>query len=222
MFLEQIKEDGTPKITKESFSLPKHLEKGEVLLKLDGATICNSDVHTLVGRRKEPTPGVLGHEGCGQVIMSARDGVIIGDRVTFSVTDVCGGCELCRYGPQQKCVKLTKIGHVMHTSGNVPKGCYSSHILLGPGTAVVTLPPQLDTTLATPVNCALATMVAARRVARHGLRLNIDTHGEAREEKSVLIYGAGLLGLYGCALFKEDNFTVNKYFYKENVMSYEL
>ena len=108
MFLEQIKEDGTPKITKESFSLPKYLEKGEVLLKLDGATICNSGVHTLVGRRKEPTPGVLGHEGCGQVIMSARDGVIIGDRVTFSVTDVCGGCELCRYGPQQKCVKLTK------------------------------------------------------------------------------------------------------------------
>ena len=68
-FLEQFQEDNTPKLSKESFQLPQHLKKGEVLLKLDGATICNSDVHTLVGRRQEPTPGVLGHEGCGHVIL---------------------------------------------------------------------------------------------------------------------------------------------------------
>ena len=142
--------------------------------------------------------------------LSARDGVNRGDKVTFSVTNVCGECDQCLYGPQQKCVQLTKYGHVKHTSGNVPMGCYSTHILLGPGTAVVLLPPELDTTLATPVNCALATMVAARRVARHALKLNIETHGQDREAKSVIIYGAGLLGLYGCALFKEDNFTVRE------------
>ena len=32
--------------------MPEVLNDGEVLLKLDGATICNSDVHTMTGRRK--------------------------------------------------------------------------------------------------------------------------------------------------------------------------
>jgi len=188
--------------------LPEVLNDGEVLLRLDGATICNSDVHTMTGRRKEPTPGVLGHEGCGEVVRSARPGITIGERLTFSVTDVCGKCEFSRRGPQQKCVKLTKIGHVKYELGTVPRGCYSTHILLGPGTALVRLPPVLDTELATPVNCALATMVAARRVARHALDIERTANMEPREQQSVIIYGAGLLGLYGCALFKEDGFKV--------------
>ena len=105
-------------------------------------------------------------------------------------------------------MKLTKIGHVKYEPGTVPRGCYSTHILLGPGTALVRLPPVLDTELATPVNCALATMVAARRVARHALDIERTVNMEPREQRSVIIYGAGLLGLYGCALFKEDGFKV--------------
>ena len=45
-------EDGSPILTREQFQLPEVLNEGEVLLKLDGATICNSDVHTMTGRRK--------------------------------------------------------------------------------------------------------------------------------------------------------------------------
>ena len=115
---------------------------------------------------------------------------------------------LIRRGPQQKCAQLTKVGHVQYEPGSVPRGCYSTHILLGPGTALVRLPPSLTTELATPVNCALATMVAARRVARHALDIERTVNIEPREQRSVIIYGAGLLGLYGCALFKEDGFKV--------------
>ena len=98
--------------------------------------------------------------------------------------------------------------HVLHqyaiftSSESVPLGCYSTHILLSAGTAVVPLPPQLDTVLATPVNCALATMVAARKCARQGLA----RYSGERQERKVLIFGGGLLGLYGCSLFKEDGF----------------
>ena len=105
-------------------------------------------------------------------------------------------------------MQLTKVGHVQYEPGTVPRGCYSSHILLGPGTALVSLPPVLDTELATPVNCALATMVAARRVARHALDIERTVNMEPRQQRSVIIYGAGLLGLYGCALFKEDGYKV--------------
>ena len=45
-------EDGTPIIKRQQFQLPEELNDGEVILKLDGATICNSDVHTMTGRRK--------------------------------------------------------------------------------------------------------------------------------------------------------------------------
>jgi len=47
-------------------------------------------------------------------------------------------------------------------------------------------------------------MVAARKAARHGLR----RYGGEWQERSVLIFGGGLLGLYGCSLFKEDGFKV--------------
>ena len=194
----------SPLLSSQTFALPagSELGEGEVLLRLEGATLCNSDLHTLLGRRKEPTPSVLGHEGCGTVLESSRAGVARGERVTFSVTDVCGDCELCREGPQQKCLRLAKYGHSRQRPGEVPLGCYSTHILLGRGTAVVSLPPALDITLATPVNCALATMVAARAAARqHGLTRRTG-------ERRVLIFGAGLLGLYGCALFKEDGLKV--------------
>jgi len=98
----------------ETFPLPSSLEEGQVLVMLEGATLCNSDLHTLAGRRQEPTPAVLGHEGCGTVVLSSRESVSVGERVTFSVTDVCGGCDRCIGGPQQKCRNLLKYGHVKH------------------------------------------------------------------------------------------------------------
>ena len=39
---------------------------------------------------------MLGHEGCGEVVRSARPGITAGERLTFSVTDVCGKCEFSR------------------------------------------------------------------------------------------------------------------------------
>ena len=66
---------------------------------------------------------------------------------------------------------------------------------------MVALPPELDTALATPVNCALATMVAARRAVRRTL-------SQEGLNRRILIFGGGLLGQYGCALFKEDGYKV--------------
>ena len=166
---------GAPILTRTQFEVSSGssgLAEGEVLVRLEGATICNSDVHTLTGRRKvpsltgvsrvtchvqEPTPGVLGHEGCGEVVASARAEGCAGSRVTFSVTDVCGECEQCRAGPQQKCRAVMKArqycqctminiidctisaqyGHTRHEAGGVARGCYSTHILLGRGTQLV-------------------------------------------------------------------------------------
>ena len=110
---------------------------------------------------------MLGHEGCGEVVASARPEVCAGSRVTFSVTDVCGECEQCRAGPQQKCRAVMKArqcchstiiliniinctisaqyGHTRHEEGGVARGCYSTHILLGRGTQLVQVEIDIST-----------------------------------------------------------------------------
>jgi len=87
--------------------------------------------------------------------------------------------------------------------GSVPLGTYASHVVLGKGTTLVPLSPQLDTALAVPANCALATVVAAKKAALHALQKYPGSG-----QRSVLIFGGGLLGLYACCLFQEEGFQV--------------
>ncbi|RLS85217.1 MAG: alcohol dehydrogenase, partial [Planctomycetota bacterium] len=44
------------------------LGSGEVLVAILLTTLCGSDLHTYCGRRRGPTPMVLGHEAVGRVV----------------------------------------------------------------------------------------------------------------------------------------------------------
>ena len=44
------------------------LGEGELLVEVELATICRSDVHTVLGQREAPTPVILGHEQVGRVV----------------------------------------------------------------------------------------------------------------------------------------------------------
>lgn len=84
------------------------------------------------------------------------------------------------------------------SSGTGFNGCYASHIVIRKGTEVIKLPDCISDELASTINCALATMVncvdqVPERVKKSG--------------KRVLIQGDGMLGLYGCALFRELGFN---------------
>jgi putative phosphonate catabolism associated alcohol dehydrogenase len=169
------------------------LATGELLVAISLATICGSDLHTCNGRRPEPTPTVLGHEAVGRVVAlgPGRDPALLGRRVTWSLVDTCGCCRPCRdWGLPQKCDQLFKYGHAPMTSGSGLNGCYASHLVIRAGTTVIALPDSVDDATAAPANCALATMVAATEPLAEG--------GE-----TALVQGAGLLGLYGCALLGE-------------------
>ncbi len=165
---------------------------GEVLVAISCATICASDLHTIDGRRREPTPCVLGHEAVGRVIAvgAARAPALMGQRVTWSLADSCEGCEPCLdWDLPQKCDHLFKYGHAPLSDGSGLNGCYASHILLRRGTAVVALPDTVPDEVAAPANCALATMVNATERLPTPCRLAV-------------IQGAGMLGIYGCALLR--------------------
>lgn len=169
------------------------LAPGEFLVRLTLATICGSDLHTYEGRRSAPTPCVLGHEGVGVITDcgSPEDARSIGRRITWTLTETCGGCPACQsWDLPQKCDSLFKYGHASLDEGAGYNGCFASHIVLKPGTRKVFLPDDLPDHLVAPANCALATMVAAlEKVPSNAGR--------------VLIQGAGLLGIYGCALLRD-------------------
>lgn len=176
-------------------------------MRLDCATICGSDLHTFHGKRNEPTPLVLGHEGVGVIEAIGNDifsgnrprsgswKLREGDRITFSVADSCGICPECTlHKLPQKCVSLMKYGHTSINSGLGLHGTYASHILLRRGTHVVPLPSGLSSKIAAPANCALATVANSLDLAR------LPRFGS---NNSAVVQGAGLLGIYAVAWLKK-------------------
>jgi putative phosphonate catabolism associated alcohol dehydrogenase len=183
---------GKPHRRVTSMKAPK-LAEGEFLVRLTLATICGSDLHTYEGRRSAPTPCVLGHEGVGEIVACGSFGDVrfIRQRITWTLTDICGSCPACdEWDLPQKCDSLFKYGHASLDDGAGYNGCFASHIVLKPGTRKVFLPNDLPDHLVAPANCALSTMVAALEKI-------------PAEAKRVVIQGAGLLGIYGCALLRD-------------------
>jgi putative phosphonate catabolism associated alcohol dehydrogenase len=174
---------------------------GEVLVQMRLATICGSDLHTLKGLRTEPVPAILGHEGVGVVTAMGEPRkktseepnedrpLEIGDRVTWSIADSCGHCVFCTtYGLPEKCRTVFKYGHAALSNGSGLNGCYASHILLRPGTHICRPAESLPDAVVAPANCALATAINAISSIRPD-----QCH-------TALVQGAGLVGLYTCAL----------------------
>lgn len=190
----------SPPYILESSKIPSELEDGEVLLSIELATICGSDIHTLVGQRTTPNPCVLGHEGCGVVVKSSRPDVQEGDKFTWAICASCDNCQFCSLGLSNKCENLVKCGHVLMKKAPL-FGTYSTHIRCPKGTPIVPLPPALTPQLAAPINCALATMVNAMSKIPP-----VPSPGE-RGASVALVQGAGMLGLYGIALLKESGFS---------------
>src|ERR1700733_11890542 len=128
-------------IVEKSLDLP--LGRGECLVEMSLATICGSDLHTVDGRRHEPVPCVLGHEGVGRIVATGegRDTGLVGRRVTWTLADSCGVCRACRdWSLPQKCETLFKYGHAPLDSGTGLNGTYASHIVLRAGTTIFPLP----------------------------------------------------------------------------------
>ncbi len=165
--------------------------RGEAVVRVSLCTLCGSDLHTYFGRRSEPTPVVLGHEMVGVVERVNAVGPLtdvqgeplqIGDRITWSVIGACGRCFLCTHDLPQKCDTLFKYGK--KTGG--PFGGLTTHCHLLKGTAAVELPAGEPDEAAAPHMCATATAAACLRAAGP-----IET---------LLVTGAGLLGLSACAM----------------------
>ena len=86
---------------------PEITDDGDVIVRVDTATICGTDLHILRGDVPSVRQGrILGHEAVGTV-WDAGDGVHTlapGDRVLVSCISACGTCRFCREGRYGQCL----------------------------------------------------------------------------------------------------------------------
>ena len=69
----------------------------ELLVRIEAAGICHSDLSVVDGNRPRPTPMLLGHEAAGTVAAVGREvrDVAEGDRVVLTFLPRCGECGAC-------------------------------------------------------------------------------------------------------------------------------
>jgi 2-desacetyl-2-hydroxyethyl bacteriochlorophyllide A dehydrogenase len=97
------------KYREEMLALPA---QEQVLLKVEAASICGSDLHILEGGHPSAPPVVLGHEYVGRAVEvgSAVTHVREGDRVVVDPNIKCGVCAFCRGGRPNLCRDFTTLG----------------------------------------------------------------------------------------------------------------
>jgi alcohol dehydrogenase len=80
--------------------------QGEVLVRVEAAGLCHSDLSVIDGNRPRPLPMVLGHEAAGVVeaLGSGVSDLAVGDHVVFVFVPSCGTCEYCCEGRPALCI----------------------------------------------------------------------------------------------------------------------
>jgi uncharacterized zinc-type alcohol dehydrogenase-like protein len=158
----------------------------DVLIQVQYAGICHSDIHTVNGDwGPQPFPVVPGHEIVGLVtdVGATVTQHKIGDRVGVGcMVNSCRECVNCRNGDEQYCVNgmvATYAG--TDRDGTTTQGGYSTHVVVD-ADYVLTVPEGIDAAAAAPLLCAGITTYAPLR------------HWGAGPGKNVAVVGLGGLG----------------------------
>ena len=150
---------------------------GEVLVRVQRAGICGSDIHILHGSNPFAIyPRTIGHEFAG-IVEQIGDGVTSlakGDHVVIDPVVSCGTCYPCRVGRSNVCANLQVFG--VHRDGGFRS------LIHVPAANAVRVPPEMSFAVA-----ALAEpfSIAANVLDRTG----------CGPDDTVLVYGAGTVGV---------------------------
>ncbi len=172
---------------------------GELLLRIDAAGVCHSDLSVVNGDRVRPLPMALGHEAAATVIEAgagARE-FTAGDRVVLAFLPACGHCARCAAGEGYLCAvaagangrgeliaggrRLSEGGVAVHHHLGV--SAFARHAVVDARSAVridADIPPEI----AALFGCAVLTGVGA-----------VVNAAQVRPGESVVVYGLGGVGL---------------------------
>lgn len=86
--------------------------KDEVLVKVECAAICGTDIHVLAGDYYANPPVVLGHEFSGYIteLGEGVQGLSVGQLVCIEPHTYCGCCKFCRIGKPHLCTDKIAYG----------------------------------------------------------------------------------------------------------------
>jgi len=166
---------------------------GEVLLKVDCASICGTDVKVL-HRALEGQPAgpfVMGHEYAGTVaaLGAGVDEFRVGDRVAVEVHKGCGRCENCIKGWYTSCLNYGDLSKGHRAKGLTCDGGFAEYAVNHINT-LYTLPDNLTFEQACLVTTAASPLWA------------IDLMGGYLAGETVLVQGPGPIGLIALQLCK--------------------
>lgn len=79
---------------------------GEVLVQIDAAGVCHSDLSVVDGNRPRPVPMLLGHEASGRVVQlgAGVSDLHVGRRVVMTFLPRCGECAGCATDGRMPCI----------------------------------------------------------------------------------------------------------------------
>ncbi|MEU5403359.1 zinc-binding dehydrogenase [Streptomyces sp. NPDC005963] len=108
----------------------------ELLVKVEAAGVCHSDLSVVDGNRLRPTPMLLGHEAAGIVVAAgaAVTDITQGQRVAMSFLPRCERCEACAEDGRLPCSAGTaanSAGTLLHQSRHLRRGTEIVHHHLG-------------------------------------------------------------------------------------------
>ncbi|KAH6672469.1 chaperonin 10-like protein [Halenospora varia] len=132
--------------------VPTDLGPKEVLINITHSSLCGTDLHFL------DTGMALGHEGVGIVekIGSEVTQFKVGDRAGAGyIRNSCGHCSYCLKGQDEYCYERSAYGEKDHSTGTF--GDY----YVGLETYLHTIPDNLASEFASPLQCAGATVYSA-------------------------------------------------------------
>jgi L-iditol 2-dehydrogenase len=162
-----------------------HAGPDQVVIEVDSAGICGTDLHIYFDEFETSPPVTMGHEVSGRIVELGSDvaGWKVGDRVTTETYFyTCGHCLNCRRGRRNLCLKRRSIG-------SKEDGAFAAY-LATPACNLHQVPDGLDlqsAALTEPLACTV-----------HGV---LETAG-VRAGDSVVITGPGPIGLLALQLVK--------------------
>lgn len=99
---------------------PTILDTTDVIVQVEAAGVCGSDLHPYLGRERGLDAGtIMGHEFVGRVVETGRDvrAFAAGDRVVAPFTTSCGECWACESGLTSRCTRGQLFGWVQDGRG---------------------------------------------------------------------------------------------------------
>ncbi len=190
---------GPKKIEVQQLPIPE-LGDNDILVKVEGAGICGTDVHEWKGDPFGLIPVILGHEGTGEVVYTGKNVTCdtagkplkVGDKIVTSVLS-CGECYACRMVPGRTnlCDNQGVFGLIGDkrgaAEGNRVNGWFADYMVIKGGHGVTYFQVnELDLKQRMILELACVCVHALERSQKTGL-LNFGS--------KVLVQGCGPVGL---------------------------